>query len=602
MLNQLQITGLAIIESLTIDFASGFNVITGETGAGKSILIKALNLILGGKASPEVVRAGHDTASVVAQFTLPINHRVTSCLESFGIPIEGCANEKGVDATQVVIVRRVLSTKGRSNAWINDTPVTSTTLRSFGSHLVDVFAQHENHKLLDSVTHLDVLDQFLEDPAILSKVCSVAEKISSKVNAIKKLADTFFEKQRDADYLAFRCNELRSFAPSVEEYDSLRTFCDKAKNVSSTLSALKRADTMLSDGMGDMPVERLFRDISRFLDQAADKSEPLREIADQSREILEKVSVLSSEIAAHINGLDINEDDLDAAQSRLAGYQSLYRKFNVFDAETLIAVWQKMEEETRFVATAAEAVEVEMTELDTLINEYSRLAEILSAARNRAAKAATKVVVRELTDLAMKGAKFEVELCALSKTNSLLVDLTCFGERIAHAWERKFLPRLAAVSVNGRERAQFLLSANPGEPAMPLHKVASGGEVSRIMLALKKALSTDADTCVLVFDEIDTGISGRVASIVGKKLADLARGFQVVCISHLAQVAVYADAHFRVQKMGASHRTESNITKLDPQESHLEIARLLSGDEVTDASLANAKTLLAKARGEIPQP
>lgn len=594
MLNQLEISGLAIIESLIIEFAPGFNVITGETGAGKSILIKALNLVLGGKTPPDIVRSGHESASVVAQFTLPVAHKVTSCLEKFGIPLETCN-----DANQTIIVRRSINSKGKSSAWINDIPVTSTTLRTFGSSLVDVFAQHENHKLLDGPGHLAVLDQFLDDRNIAFAVEKSAEEVFSKLDVIKKLTSSFAEKQRDADYLMYRCSELRKFGPSTEDYESVRGICDGAKNVTAILSSLKKAESIMMETFAGVPLERVFRDVSRSLEQAAEKSDLLTPLSDLALEVVDKVLDLKSEISAQLRSLDINEEDLDNAQARLAGYQALYRKFSVLDIESLMTMWQRMEAATQFVACAADTLEVEIADLVRLLTKYEELSPLLSKARCRAAKLATKIVVKELGELAMKGARFEVDLSPLVKSSNNELDLSSFGGDLAYRWQKEIMPRLNCVSANGCERAQFMLSANPGEPPLPLHKVASGGEVSRIMLALKKALSTDADTCVLVFDEIDTGISGRVAGIVGKKLAQLARGFQVVCISHLPQVAVYADAHFRVVKVDCNARTESSIHRLSSNESQLEIARLLSGDEVTESSMTHAGTLIKKAREEI---
>ena len=599
MLNQLHINGLAIIESLKIEFSRGFNVITGETGAGKSILIKALNLLLGAKASAEAVRLGHEAASVSGQFVLPSSHKVTACLESYGIPLESAGMHENGKEMQSVIVRRVISAKGRSQAWINDVPVTSSTLREFADALIDVFAQHENHKLLDAEGHLAVLDQFLDDRTMPAKVQASWQVVSDNVAILRRLVSDLALKQRDADYLAFRCEELRKFDPSVEDFEKTRNFCDQARHVTYLVSSLRKAAAMVDEGAGDTSIERLLREAGRVLQQAATKVPGLQPIADQAFSVAEKASELSYAIGQEVSNLDTSEEDVDSAQARLSGYQALFRKMGVLDAESLVASWRRMEEETKFLESAAKDAVDLFGLIEKAIATYKALAASLTKARGTAAQKASKAVGKELAELAMKDARLEVEFVPVQGIYGDEVDMSCLGEGMTRSWKEKILPQLSGVSSSGCERVQFLLSANPGEPALPLHKVASGGEVSRIMLALKKALSTGADTCILVFDEIDTGISGRVADIVGRKLAELSRGFQVICISHLPQVAAYADTHFLVHKFGASNRTESTITRLDSDASQTEIARLLSGDELTDSSLAHAATLLKKARHEV---
>ena len=601
MLNQLHINGLAIIESLKIDFSRGFNVITGETGAGKSILIKALNLLLGAKASVDAVRHGREAASVSGQFLLPANHKVTACLESYGIPLELSGNQEAGNELQTIIVRRVISAKGRSQAWINDTPVTSGTLREFADALIDVFAQHENHKLLDSDGHLAVLDQFLDDRTLTIKVEAAWRVVAESTSALKKLVSDLALKQRDADYLSFRCEELRKFHPSVEECEKTRNFCDQARHNTYLVSSLRKAAAVIDEGSGDSSIERALREAGRVLQQAASKVPSLQTLADQAFAVAEKASELSFAVGQELSNADTNEDDVDAAQARLAGYQGLFRKMSVLDVESLVAAWGRMEEEVRFIESAAKDAAELFTKIERAIATYKDEAGLLTAARKFAAEKASKAVGKELSELAMKDSRLEVEFISAISAHGVGgdgPDLACLGEAMAKRWREKILPQFSGVSATGAERVQLLLSANPGEPALPLHKVASGGEVSRIMLALKKALAMGADTCILVFDEIDTGISGRVADIVGRKLAELSKGFQVICISHLPQVAAYADSHFLVHKFGASNRTESTITRLDGEASRTEIARLLSGDEVTESSLAHAATLLKKARQE----
>jgi DNA repair protein RecN (Recombination protein N) len=585
MLTHLSIQGLAIIDQLTIDFTGGFNVITGETGAGKSILIKALSLLLGGKASPESVRRGCDQASVTGRFLVRANHPAAAHLRSIG------ALTKSNDSDYEVEIRRCVSAKGRSTAWVNEIPVTTGSLKDLAASLIDVFGQHDSHRLLDSQQHAICLDQFVEPRSLVGDLYDTYAVANETMSTLRQFVNEATGKGRDVDYLAFRLSEFEEFKPSVADYDAVRSLTERARSATALTSALRKAQGLLEDDDGDA-ISRRLREISRALHQV--KSTELDQLAESAVNIASNVDELSYAIGRAAAQVEVSEEDVDKAESRIAGYQALFRKHNVQTADELCEAWQKLKEQVRALENASEHVHLLLERLESEVTAVTKASEKLASARRKAADVVAKRVEKELSDLAMPSAKFSVEFSPVSRSVPAM-DLSAFGEDAVALWS-EVLDAWSSVSEIGSERAEFYLAANKGEVSLPLAKVASGGEVSRIMLALKKALVVGAETCVLVFDEIDTGISGRVADIVGQKIAELSGYCQILCISHLPQVAAYADRHYVVQKIEGKDRTESTIKTLSDGDHLKEIARLLSGDKLTQASLEHAKSLVSEAK------
>ena len=594
LLTQITIQGLAIIDALTIDFSLGFNVITGETGAGKSILIKALGLLLGSKANADTVRRGREAATVSGVFEAPVAHRCAEVLAAYGIPTEP------EDGRYEILVRRTVQKTGRSLAWINDVPVTVTVLRELAASLIDVFGQHENQRLLDPSQHTAYLDQFLKERALLTEYRGRYDEALERLAGLGAMVDDFRAKRRDADYLAFRCDELARFAPSKEDYERVAALSRKGGNQMQLVSAIEKAQACVDQGADGELVSRPLWEAGKILARLEAASPELKVLSDEANAIASRVDDLSYQLGRAASGMDLEEGDLEAAQQRLSDYQELFRKLAVADVDGLLGEQMRLDGERAFLQSAAADVLALVADLKLRADVLAELAAKLSKARKKAREQVKARIEGELRELAMGGAVIDVELHPVAKP-VLAVDLALFGEEAARRWADVALA-FAALSENGAERAQFLLASNPGEALLPLHRIASGGEVSRIMLALKKGLAAGADTCILVFDEIDTGISGRVADVVGKKMQELAGSFQVICISHLAQVAAYAESHFLVHKSAKGERTESTITRLSAKESEEEIARLLSGQEVTASSLANARQLVKKARASASAP
>jgi DNA repair protein RecN (Recombination protein N) len=585
MLTHLSIQGLAIIDQLTIDFTSGFNVITGETGAGKSILIKALSLLLGGKASQDCVRRGYEQASVTGRFLIRSEHAAATYLRSIGAKISTKNDHLEIE------IRRCVSAKGRSTAWVQDIPVTTGSLKEMAASLIDVFGQHDSHRLLDTQQHVLCLDQFVEPKALVSSLQEHYAQASETMATLRQFVHEATGKGRDVDYLAFRLSEFEEFKPSLSDYDGIKELTERARSAATLSSALSKAQNLMETEDGDA-ISRRLREVSRILNQA--KSIELEELANAALNISSSIDELSYGLGREAARIDVSEEDVDRAEARLAGYQALFRKHDAHNAEDLCAAWQKLKDQVNALENAAEHVHSLLGLLESQVNTAVLVSRDLASARRKAAGLVTQRVEKELADLAMPSAKFSVEFSDVSRPVAAL-DLAGFGEEAVAAWS-DILDEWASISEIGSERAEFYLAANKGEASLPLAKVASGGEVSRIMLALKKALVVGAETCVLVFDEIDTGISGRVADVVGQKIAELSGYCQILCISHLPQVAAYADRHYVVQKIEGKDRTESTIMTLSDSDHLKEVARLLSGDKLTEASLQHAKNLVAEAK------
>lgn len=585
MLTHLSIQGLAIIDQLTIDFTGGFNVITGETGAGKSILIKALSLLLGGKASQESVRRGCEQATVTGRFMIKSQHPATSHLRTIGALTGATTNHFEIE------IRRCVSSKGRSTAWVNDIPVTTGSLKDLAASLIDVFGQHDSHRLLDSQQHALCLDQFVEPRSLVGQLYDSYAVASETMSQLRQFVSEATGKGRDVDYLVFRLQEFEEFKPSVADYDAVRALTEKARSATALSSALRKAQALMESDEGDA-ISRRLREISRALHQV--KSVELEELAGSAITIASSVDELSYAIGRAAAQVEVSEDDADKAESRIAGYQALFRKHNVQSADDLVASWQRLKDQVRALENASEHVNLLLERLESQVKVVTLASAKLASARRKAADVVARRVEKELSDLAMPSAKFSVEFSPVSRVIPAM-DLSSFGGDAVALWS-EVLDEWSAISEIGSERAEFYLAANKGEVSLPLAKVASGGEVSRIMLALKKALVVGAETCVLVFDEIDTGISGRVADIVGQKIAELSGYCQILCISHLPQVAAYADRHYVVQKIEGKDRTESTIKALSDADHLKEIARLLSGDKLTQASLDHAKSLVSEAK------
>ncbi len=591
MITQLTIRGLAIIEELHIDFSPRLNVITGETGAGKSILIKALHLLLGSKADAEVIRNGFDKAFVSARFLLPRTHPAVQFLDENGL----WHDEH--DLTEIIL-RREITNKNRSQAWMNDQAITQATLKDLGQNLIDIYGQHENHRMLDPSTHIDYIDQFLDKPQLKATVVNLMGQVWSLYQDIRRQLEQYLTRKREQDYLQFRFQELSDFEPSQDDYEDIAKKCGEAQQYVQEQKVLQQLQAIGDESYNGRSLSAAIRDILRLSESSKliKGNAEIMGLIDQLREVGSTFDDFSYQLGRIMDDQDISEETLETYEERLATYQRLFRKLGVRTIEEMMAEYERLDTELSYVRLAPEELADKIRELLKNLQELDKSSRQLTVARQKAADQARKKIEGELHDLNMSGARINFEFQP-TKQSIPDLDLLDFDEETKKNWA-KSVDILSENSRHGREKGQFLLAANPGEGFRPLAKVASGGEISRIMLGFKKILSAGANTCVMVFDEIDTGISGHTADIVGSKLKGLSESFQVICISHLAQVAAYGDAHFKVEKMQKKGSTESHIYRLDDEQSEAEIARLLSGLKVTPSSLQNARQLIASAQSK----
>jgi DNA repair protein RecN (Recombination protein N) len=589
MLTHIFIKDLALVETLEINFSRCFNVITGETGAGKSILIKALSLALGHRGQVDDIRTGCDQAVVVAEFQIPSGHMAWQHLSHLGLADAVAANQGNL------LVRRQLPRKSRSQAWINDTPITLTSLKELGYYLVDVSSQHENQRILNPKEHKRYLDQFLPDQEILARVASAYRDCQVQLDELKSYLASYYKLIHEIDYWRFRQEEIAILEPSAEDFADLT---QQVAGQQDRLKAHEAAGQALALIDGEDGESGVFAGLARAKDYLNRSGyEALLAHGAALGDLSQQLEEISFGLNRFVGQNQEGQAELEAAQERLALYKAMMRKLRMSSIDEIVAEAEQIGAKIAFVEGAPEALVEKVLELKQGTETLVTMAAMLSTARQQAADEVSQKVNRELADLHMPGAQLVVELKPrqLFGAEEQVPELPSQCDpTLRQAWTHS-LNCLQRLSPQGAESVKFLFIGNLGEEARPLQQVASGGEISRIMLALKKALAAGAETCLLVFDEIDTGISGMVADLVGRKLAALAQNFQVICVSHLPQVAAYADQHLLVQKSTAEGRTQSQIKPIHGRQRAQEIARLLSAEAVTSASLNNARSLLKRA-------
>ena len=552
MLSLLHIENIAIIESADISFAGGFNVLTGETGAGKSIVIDAISAVLGERTSRELIRTGAKSALVTAVFT---GQTQSAWLEEHGLPSQG----------EELLLQREIQGDGRNACRVNGRPVTVAQLRELGRQLLNIHGQHDGQQLLDPGCHLGYLDSFGKTGELLGAYQESYNAVSTLKRKIASLEMDEAERSRRVDTLTYQITELERAELKEgedEELDERRTLLRSAGKLTSALEgaefALAGDDDrtgacgLIADAEGEM------RSVSRHSTQFAELAEQLTALRAAADDIQERLWDLRRE-------LDFSPDELDRIESRLDVLYRLKKKYGptVADMLTYLA---RSREELEQIQVADDTIARLQVELDKARSEAKKRGRALSEARKEAAVHLQKRVEEELRQLDMPKVRFETE----------------------------FLPSAAedGMDPTGMDQVQFLMSANVGEALKPIQKVASGGELARIMLALKNVLAEDDGIGSLVFDEVDTGVSGRAAQKVAEKMADVARHKQVLCVTHLPQIAAMAHTHFSVQKGERDGRTYTRVEQLDRNGREQELARLLGGAAVTDTLLESARELL----------
>ncbi len=554
MINALSIRDVVLIERLDLGFGAGLTVLTGETGAGKSILLDSLGLALGARAEQGLVRVGAEQASVTASFSLPSGHPALELLSEQGIAID----------EDELVVRRVVGRDGRSRATVNDQPVSIALLRRAGSLLVEIQGQGDQMGLADPAVHTVLLDAFGVAPRLQAATRIAWAAWRDSAAALERARSTLAEVQREEDWLRHAVGELGELAPADGEEDSLAAERLRLQQHERRGEAIGNALSEIAprDRRSPGPAASL-RAASRALQKLGEDPSAVAALAalDRAEEALAEAETLLSRLATEA---DADPRQLEQAEERLFALRAAARKHGVPVAElpTLLDGLQRrlaaLDTGTAEIATLAAQVE-------TAKASYMQAAAAMSAARQKAAKLLQDAVTSELPPLRLDKARFFVELRPLEE---------------------------ARYGANGVERATFLISTNPGQTPGALDRIASGGELSRLMLALKVVLVGGGSVPTLVFDEVDSGVGGATAAAVGERLARVADRVQVLVVTHSPQVAARGSAHLRVAKDAARGRATTTVSPLDPAARREELARMLAGENVTDAARAAADSLL----------
>ncbi len=548
MLIGLNISNIVLIERLNLEFGRGLNILTGETGAGKSILLDALSLALGARSDTGLIRHGCDSASVVAEFDFaPSGAR-------------DILSEYDIDCSDGIILRRTLATDGKSRAWINDIPVSVKTLKQVGDLLVEIHGQFANHTLLNPATHRATLDAFASQNIenFSATLQSVRDSYSAYHAAQKRLNELTEMLERSAmerDFLEHNVSELRALNPQVGEEDDLATRRATMMNAEKNIAVLGEALESLSPN-GRSLESQLFS-VAHILERIKSDTNPYQDQIDRLYDVAQTVA----EITQSLTPMDVDTDTLDSVEERLFAIRAAARKHRV-SADELPALFQKMSDQLNAIDNS----DAELKKLKTIVancrTEYDAHASKLSALRANAATELRARILAELPDLKLGQADVRIDCASCD------------------------------ASGNGCDDIMFMIKTNPGSPFAPLHKSASGGELARLMLGLRVVLAGNETSHTFVFDEVDTGISGATASAVGLRLNKLAAHGQALVITHSAQVAGFADRHFKIAKSVIGDTTITSVSEITDDDRVNEIARIISGAEITPESITMAKTLI----------
>lgn len=566
MLRELHIRNFVLLADVRVEFGPGLNVLTGETGAGKSILVDALGVALGQRASTDVVRTGAEEARVTALFDVYGVPEIGAWLDSLGLGVEG---------GQIVLAREV---GGRGRAYVNGAPAAVSTLRQIGEALVEIHGQHEGQRLLEPSSHLEALDAFGGEAVMerRQRVADLVRRWSELRAALRALETGDRERAQRVDLLRFQVAEIDAAGVRPGEVEELRAARTRLVHAERLREAVGRAYEALygSDGAA---VDALGRAVAS-LEQATAWDSELRELAATVEGLREGASEAAREVRRALDRIEADPARLEEVEARLAALHSLMRKYG--DSVEEVLAYRARAAVECDTLEVADARREEMTrEVGALEIRLAEEALHLSGVRTETAKRMEKAVLAHLRELGMPAVRFEVSLERLADPQGIAVDGTVVG-----------------ISRSGIDRVEFLLAANPGEPPRPLRRVASGGELSRVLLAVRSALAGTDPPSVMIFDEIDAGVGGRTGHVIGEKLRALASRSQVLCVTHLPQIATFADHHFSIRKATDRASTRALVERLEGEARVEEVARMLGGPRLTEAARRHAREMLNPER------
>lgn len=550
MLKQLYIKNFTLIDELNINLYPGFSVITGETGAGKSIILGAIGLLLGNRADTKAIKAGRDRCIIEAHFDL-------SRYDMQQFFIDNDIDEDLPDT----IIRRELTAAGKSRAFINDTPVSLTKMRDLGEQLVDIHSQHQNLLLQKEDFQLNVVDIIAQDSAQVKKYQAAYQAYKKADEKLKLLKEEIEKNKENEDFLRFQCKELEDAKLTKGEQEQLEQEYETMSHSEDIKTALFETDNLLSGEDGSV-LEKL-KEATHQLQDIQDVYPEVKELAERMDSSYIELKDIAQEVNSQIDNVDFDPARLDEINNRLDTLNSLQQKFHVEDVEKLIETYNKLKEQLSHIDNSDEDVEELEKEVNELKSKAKEQALNLTTIRTKAAKKVEEEMKQRLVPLGIPNVRFSISLTE------------------------------KPLSHDGADKVNFLFSANKSTPLQPVTQVASGGEIARVMLSLKAMISGAVKLPTIIFDEIDTGVSGKIAEKMANIMVEMGNHErQVLSITHLPQIAAMGKHHYKVLKEETEQGTISRMTELSPEERVQEIAQMLSGSDISEAALANAKELL----------
>ena len=556
MLCQLSIENIALIDKLELELKNGLNILSGETGAGKSIIIDSLNFVLGERADKSLIRFGTDKASVEAVF------------EDYLTPsIKDCLDDLGIEAEDVLILRRKMSADGKNECRINGRISTLSALKSLTELLVDIHGQHEHQSLLKSTNHIKLLDKLGE-----KKIATVKGEVEKNFDDYTSLKKEFLrfgnadERERKLDILSFQIDEIEKADVKDGEEDELLSARKRIRNMEKIISALEGAKNFL-DGYDSQSVSASIKNANSLLNTISSYDENIVPIADRLDSCKVEITDISETLSDMLQKLDFDSRSAEQIEERLEVVRTILRKYGG-SYESLQKFYEEATKEAQTLSNATERVERLETEIKVAAEKLFASAKELSQERRKIADKFEKDISKELCDLGMGGSTFKVEIDTTDDVDQ--------------------------ISANGADSVEFMISPNVGEPLKPLAKIISGGEMSRFMLAFKNILAGVDDIGTMVFDEIDTGISGNISQVVSEKMCNISRARQVIAVTHMPSLASMADNHYLISKSTENGKTLTHVDLLKDDTD--EVARLIGGNDYSIYAVPHAKEMKANAQ------
>ncbi len=553
MLCELIIENVAVIEKADIVFKDGFTCLTGETGAGKSIIIDSINAIMGERISKNIVRTGAEKASIVAVF------------ENLSQSIIDKAAEMDIDLSDDCIVSRQITADGKSSARINSVPYPVSVLKRLFSDAINIHGQHDSQRLLNPAKHLDILDSFGTDSAVKATYRQFFKEYTRLNKEIKQLEEVDKNKQETLDLLSFQVQEIESARLSEEEEEQLNSDKKLIKNAENILEGLSSAYEYLFGSDDNMGALSMLQQACSDISGITDCSDVLADISERLNECAATAQDTGFDLKNFLDDFDVDISSIDRIEERLDTYYKLKRKYGP-EVKDVLAYYENSKAELEKIEFARERLEQLLRQQKVAVDKLSISADRLTQSRKEVFEKLSRGIHQALEFLNMPFVKLY---------------LSC---------EKK------DFTADGRDDIEFVISTNKGEAAKPLAKIASGGELSRIMLAIKSVLAEKEDTHTLIFDEIDAGVSGSAAVKIGKLLKDTSKGKQVLCVTHSPQIAAFADNHMLIEKVTDDSATYTHVHRLEGEDRVREIARIISGENITPTALLNAREMIESTK------